>query len=83
MTTDASKDGFGGTLYQKNNLVGLCSGKFNHAQSCYPPMELELIAIVYCLKKLKSKIFGSKIFLLTDNKNLLEDTPLSSSKSQR
>jgi hypothetical protein len=81
--TDASLTGYGGVLMQNKRLIGLKSGKFNETQMKYPPMERELLAIVKCLMYFKNIILGSKIVIVTDNKNLLYDSSINSSRAQR
>jgi hypothetical protein len=83
LETDASGTGYGGILRQDNKIVGIKSGKFNEQQRKYPPMEREFLAIVKCMIYFKNIIFGSRIEIITDNKNLLFDTDINCSKTQR
>ena len=54
--TDASDQQIGGIVSQNNKPIGFFSRKFNLAQSKYPTIEQELLAIVETLKYSKAKI---------------------------
>lgn len=68
--TDASKDGFGSCLLQKHNdkfhPVFYISFKTTPAESRYSSYELEVLAIIRSLKKLRVYLFGIKFKIFTD-----------------
>jgi len=76
--TDASKDGIGGVLIQKdeNNIekpIHYMSRTLKPAEVNYGITDLEGAAAAFCVKKFKSYISGSKfeILLFTDHKPLI------------
>jgi len=76
--TDASKDGIGGVLIQKddNNVekpIHFISRTLKPAEVNYAITDLEESAAAYCVKKFKSYISGSKFetLLFTDHKPLV------------
>ena len=69
--TDASKDGFGAILLQesddgKPHPVHYMSKKTNPAEEKYSSYELEVLAVVEALKKLRVYLMGSKFKIVTD-----------------
>ncbi|CAF3474137.1 unnamed protein product, partial [Rotaria sp. Silwood2] len=74
LSTDASKVGTGGVLYQKINNVKkilyyhseLLSSS-SSSQKRYHPIELEAIAIFKCINRMKSFLLGQNIIIYTDN----------------
>ncbi|KAG0434520.1 Retrovirus-related Pol polyprotein from transposon gypsy, partial [Dictyocoela muelleri] len=67
---DASKTGIGSVLTQNDKLIGIFSSKFSGPEENYSVVEKEVLAIIKSLKHFKSLIYNSKIYILTDNKNL-------------
>lgn len=70
LVTDASNDGSRALLLQQNNIVGINSSKFSDIQKRYSTPEKEFVAILQGLHWFKNIIYGYKIFVFTDNKNL-------------
>lgn len=70
--TDASMYGFGAILLQKNSEnkklhpVYYASGKTTPAEQKYPSYELEVLAIVRALKRLRTYLLGIKFKIVTD-----------------
>jgi hypothetical protein len=74
--TDASSKAIGALLMQKDlggkmNIVSTASRVMNSAEKRYTMCEQELLAVVYALQKFRVHIYGSKIFVNTDNKALI------------
>ena len=71
LATDASKVGIGGILYQE--IDGIRKILFYHSelltpvQQRYHPIELEALAIVKCINRMRSFILGREIIIYTDN----------------
>ena len=80
VATDASNAGVGGVLYQPSpdgdgaitpdNIVMICSKILNPSQRNYSVYKKELFAIVYCLRKFHSYLYGRHFDLYTDHKPL-------------
>ena len=78
---DASWTGVGGVLYQPDdddntitgdNIVAICSKKLTKTQQRYPVYKKELWAMVYCLRKFHTYIWGRKdVTVITDHKPLI------------
>lgn len=69
--TDASKDGFGAILFQESDdgqlhPVYYMSKKTNPAEEKYSSYELEVLAVVEALKKLRVYLAGNKFKIVTD-----------------
>lgn len=81
LATDASQTGIGGILYQpdddsdtitKDNIIAITSKQLNGSQRNYPVYKKELWAVVYCLRKFHSFLWGRKnVTVLTDHKPLI------------
>ena len=71
--TNASKFLMGGVISQKEGPIAFFSKKFNKAQLKYTVTEKELLSIVETLKQFKTMLFGQKIVVFTDHKNLTYD----------
>lgn len=80
--TDASNTGVGGVLFQPgpddptkitpDNIVAICSRQLTESQQRYPAFKKELWAVVYCLRKFHSYIWGRQsTTLITDHKPLI------------
>lgn len=72
LKTDASKTGVGGILQQKDTdgswkIVICCSKKLDQAEKNYGVTELECLAIVNCLTKLRPYLLGHPFTILTDH----------------
>ncbi|KAG0437801.1 Transposon Tf2-9 polyprotein [Dictyocoela muelleri] len=77
LKTDASNLSFGAILTQNNKMIGLFSSKFLKSEINYTVEENETLAIIKSLDHFKGIIWLSKINILTDNKNLTYNKPLS------
>ena len=76
LQTDASKQGISGVLYQyddENNqrIVAVVSRCLTNYESNYSTSELELLAIVYSVLKLKYYLLGKKFKIKTDHQALI------------
>ena len=58
---------------QDNRPLAFFSRKLNDPQSKYSITELELLSIVECLREFKSMLWGQRIKVYTDHKNLVRD----------
>lgn len=72
---DASTNGVGGVLYQKNDddverPISYMSYKLNHAQRNYTVTEQECLAALLCVKKFRPYIEGYRFTLITDHASL-------------
>jgi len=75
INTDASVKAIGAVLMQKDkegrtNVVSTASHVLTPAERKYTTCELELLAIVYALRKFRIYIYGHKVTLNTDHKSL-------------
>jgi len=71
--TDASTKQLGAVIVQDNRPVAFFSRKLSDAQTRYSITELELLAIVETLKEFKGMLWGQRIKVYTDHKNLITD----------
>jgi hypothetical protein len=82
IATDASGTGVGGVLFQPsnsdehitaNNIVAICSKKLlEHQRLRWPAYKKELFAVVYCLRKFHSYVWGrNDLVVHTDHKPLI------------
>jgi len=71
--TDASTKQLGAVITQDNRSIAFFSRKLSGAQSKYTVTELELLAIVETLKKFNGMLWGQRINVYTDHKNLTRD----------
>ena len=69
--TDASNKQLGAVIMQDGKPLAFYSRKMNSAQSRYTTGEQELLSIVETLKEFKDILFGHKIVVHTDHKNIL------------
>jgi len=68
--TDASDKQIGGVITQEGKPLGFFSRKLTGTQRCYPVTEQELLAITEALKYFKHMLFGHRMVVKTDHKNL-------------
>jgi hypothetical protein len=73
MYTDASTKQLGAVITQENRPIAFFSQKLSGAQSKYTVTKLELLAIVETLKELNRMLWGQRINVYTDHKNLTQD----------
>ena len=71
--TDASKFQMGGVVSQNDKPIAFFSKKLNKAQRNYTVTEKELLSIVETLKQFKTMLYGQRIIVYTDHKNLTYD----------
>jgi hypothetical protein len=73
MYTDASTKQFGAVITQENRPIAFFSRKLSGTQSKYTVTKLELLAIVETLKEHNKMLWGQRINVYTDHKNLTRD----------
>ena len=71
--TDASTRQLGAVITQDNRPIAFFSRKLSETQQKYSITELELLAIIETLKEFKGMLWGQKINVFTDHKNLMRD----------
>ncbi len=71
--TDASTKQLGAVITQDNRPIAFFSQKLSDAQSKYTVTKLELLAIVKTLKEFNGMLWGQRINVYTDHKNLTRD----------
>ncbi len=71
--TDASTKQLGSVITQDNRPIAFFSWELSGAQSKYTVTELELLAIVETLKEFNGMLWGQRIIVYTDHKNLTRD----------
>ena len=69
--TDASDKQLGAVISQDDRPIAFYSQKLAPAQTRYMTTERELLAIVETLKEFRNILFGQKLIVHTDHKNLL------------
>ena len=74
--TDASNIQLGSVITQNNKPLAFYSRKLNSAQKIYTTCEKELLSIVETLKEFKNILWGMKITVFMDHKNLIHETVL-------
>ena len=70
VTTDASNTGLGFTLWQNQDsgdmkMIAFSSRYLNNTERNYSICELELLAVVWGLKKFQFYLYGKKVHLYT------------------
>lgn len=75
LQTDCSGVALGGELFQYNNsgnraVLAFISRSLRGAELNYTTTEKELLAIVVCLKKLRTYLLGAKVIIRTDHQAL-------------
>ncbi len=68
--TNASTKQLGAVITQENRPIAFFSRKLSGAQSKYTVTELELLAIEETLKEFNGMLWGQRINVYTDHKNL-------------
>jgi hypothetical protein len=68
--TDASTKKLGAVITQENRPIAFFSRKLSGTQSKYSVTKLELLAIVETLKEFNGMLWGKRINVYTDHKNL-------------
>ena len=71
--TDASTRQQGAVITQKGRPLAFFSQKLSAAQEKYKVTELELLSIVECFKEFTGMLWGQRIKVFTDHKNLVRD----------
>jgi hypothetical protein len=71
--TDASTKQLGAVITQDNRPIAFFSRKLSGVQSKYTITKLELLAIVETLKEFKGMLWGQRLNVYTDHKNLTRD----------
>ncbi len=71
--TDASTKQLGAVITQENGSIAFFSRKLSGAQSKYTITKLELVAIVETLKEFNGMLWGQRINVYTNHKNLTRD----------
>ncbi len=71
--TDASSKQLGAVITQGNKPIAFFSRKLTETQQRYSVTKIELLAIVETLKEFKGMLWGQKLKVFTDHKNLIQD----------
>ena len=71
--TDASSRQLGAVIVQNNRPLAYFSRKLSETQRKYSVTELELLSIVETLKEFKGILWGQRIKVYTDHKNLMQE----------
>ena len=71
--TDASQRQLGAVITQRGRPLAYFSRKLSLAQRKYSVTELELLSIVETLKEFKGMLWGQRIKVWTDHKNLIRE----------
>jgi hypothetical protein len=70
--TDGSSHQIGAVITQDNRPLAFFSRKLTKCQKKYSVTEIELLAIVELLKEFKGMLWGQKMKVYTDHKNLMQ-----------
>jgi len=71
--TDASSQQLGAKISQKGKPIAFFSCKLSKTQQKYSVTKLELLSIVETLKDFKGMLWGQRIKVFTDDKNLMQN----------
>jgi hypothetical protein len=71
---DASSLQLGAVIVQNGRPIAFFSQKLSETQKKYSVTEQELLSILECLKEFKGMLWGQKIIMYTDHKNLIQDS---------
>jgi hypothetical protein len=69
--TDASDKQLGAVIYQEQKPIAFFSRKLTSAQTRYPTIDKEALSILETLQEFRPLLWGSKIRIYTDHKNLI------------
>ncbi len=72
--TNASTKQLGAVITQENRPIVFFSWKLSGTQSKYTVTKLELLAFVETLKEFNGMLWGQRINVYTDHKNLTRDS---------
>ncbi|WVZ80663.1 hypothetical protein U9M48_028120, partial [Paspalum notatum var. saurae] len=67
---DASGNGLGCVLMQEGRVIAYASSQLRKHEVNYPTHDLELLAVVYALKKWRHYLLGNTCHIYTDHKSL-------------
>lgn len=67
---DASGSGLGCVLMQEGRVIAYASSQLRNHKVNYPTHDLELLAVVYALKKWRHYLLGNTCHIYTDHKSL-------------
>lgn len=74
LKTDACREGLAGMLFQKQagewRLITCCSRAKSDCEKRYSPTDMECLAIIYSVSKLRNYLLGRKFTILTDHSAL-------------
>ncbi len=68
--TDSSKEGIGSVLMQDGHPLHYASRSLIPAESDYPPIEREMLAILYAATKFRQYIYGKHVIVESDHQPL-------------
>ena len=71
--TNASATQLGAVITQDNRPLAFFSRKLSDTQKRYSVTEIKLLAIVEALKEFKGMLWGQRIVVYTDHKNLMQE----------
>uniref|UniRef100_A0A0N5CI91 RNA-directed DNA polymerase n=1 Tax=Strongyloides papillosus TaxID=174720 RepID=A0A0N5CI91_STREA len=71
IVTDASIQGIGAALMQKDRPIAFASRTLKKSESMYAPVQLEALGLVYALKQFNPYIYGKRTTVLTDQNSLI------------
>ena len=71
--TDASATQLGAVITQNNRPLAFFSRKLSDTKKRYSVTKIELLAIAETLKEFKGMLWGQRIVVYTDHKNLIQD----------
>ena len=81
LQTDASIKGLGASLIQVGQPIAYASKALSDAETRYASIERELLAVVFCVQRFHTYLFGRPFKVITDHKPLVMNLnkPLTSS----
>ncbi len=71
--TDVLSRQLGVVITQGNKPIAFFSRKLTEMQQLYSVTKIELLAVVETLKEFKGMLWGQRIKVFTDHKNLIQD----------
>ena len=81
--TDASDQAIGGILRQRTKVIGFFSAKLKPAEANYTVMEKESLGVIRALEHFRYFLYGAKVIIYTNNKNLIFDKSITKQRVQR